>query len=179
MDKYQTTLSHAKAHLQDMGRSQFDPVEFGRYFSACLSSSRAAVQYAFSDAKQLDTDKALQQLCNEYTYIVAFKGIRGHSEHVGPVPTENRLIEREYDIVAAKEGSEVDHPRWQETDFDPWPEIEVLAADTMRNMDYQLIAADLAKYGLSNEYNLIGHCSAHIDAIERMLVKARKQGLIP
>ncbi|MFV3387124.1 hypothetical protein ACNFCJ_17130 [Pseudomonas sp. NY15364] len=179
MDKYQTTLSHAKAHLQDMGKSQFEPAEFSRHFSACLSSSRAAVQYAIKEAQQLNTDKALQQLCNEYSYIVAFKGIRGHSEHVGPVPTESRLKEREYDIVVAKEGSEVDHSRWQETDFDPRPEVEVLASGTMRNMDYQLLAADLAKYGLSDEYSLVGHCSAHIDSIERMLVKAREQNLIP
>ena len=179
MDKYQTTLSHAKAHLQDMGKSQSDPAEFNRHFSACLSSSRAAVQYAVKEAQKVGNATALKQLCDTYPYIVAFKGIRGHSEHVGPVPTESRLIEREYDIVVAKEGSEVDHSRWQETDFDPWPEVEVLAAGTMRNMDYQLIAADLAKYGLSNEYNLIGHCSAHIDSIERMLVKAREQGLIP
>jgi len=179
MNKYQTTLSYAKAHLQDMGKSQSDPAEFNRHFSACLSSSRAAVQYAIKEAQQLKTVKALQQLCNECIYIVAFKDIRGHSEHVGPVPTESRLIEPEYDIVASKEGSEVDHSRWQEPDFDPWPEVELLASGTMRNMDYQLLAADLAKYGLTDKYSLIGHCGAHIDSIERMLIKAREQKLIP
>ena len=179
MDKYQTTLSYAKAHLQDMGKSQSDPAEFNRHFSAFLSSSRAAVQYAFKEAQNLKTGRALQALCNKYPYIVAFKEIRDHFVHEEPVPTESCLIEREYDIVVAKEGSEVDHSRWQEPDFDPWPEFEVLASGTMRNMDYQLLAADLAKYGLTDEYSLIGHCSAHIDSIERMLVEARNESLIP
>ncbi|WP_339666922.1 hypothetical protein [uncultured Pseudomonas sp.] len=42
----------------------------------------------------------------------------------------------------------------------------------------QLNETDLSKYGLTNDFNLIGHCAGYLQQLEMMLFAAREKGFI-
>lgn len=98
--------------------------------------------------------------------------------HEEPVIPEQHAVDFEFDIVVSKAGSEIDHSRWQEPDFDPLGEVELVKTMLYKRIEYQLNETDLSKYGLTNDFNLIGHCAGYLQQLEMMLFAAREKGFI-
>lgn len=178
MDKYEIKLSHARRHLTDMGKSLENPSEFLRHFAGFLASTGAIVPFSLNESKRINKKEELRAIVNSYSYIKAFREVRGKDLHEEPVIPEQHAADFEVDLVVPKAGSEIDHPRWQKPGFDPWGEVDLVGTMLLKRVEYQLNEADLSKYGLSNDFNLVGHCVGYLQQLEMMLLAAREKGFI-
>jgi hypothetical protein len=178
MDKYEIKLSHAREHLADMGKSLESPSQFTRHFAGFLASAGAIVPFAAKESEDKGKKTELKALADSYSYIKAFRKVRGTDLHEEPVIPEQHAVDFEFDIVVSKAGSEIDHSRWQEPGFDPWGEVELVETKPYKRIEYQLNETDLSQYGLTNDFSLIGHCAGYLQQLEMMLLAARGKGFI-